>query len=73
MLQNNPETLSLLTQIFFNVPFASKAIVNLSIIDLFIHIIIVIITGGLFYLCSKYLYLISATSAKGSPSKKKLN
>ena len=60
MLQNNPETLSLLTQIFFNVPFASKAIVNLSIIDLFIHIIIVIITGGLFYLCSKYLYLISA-------------
>lgn len=72
MLQNNPETLSLLTQIFFNVLFASKAIVNLSIIDLFIHIIIVIITGGLFYLCSKYLYLISATSAKGSPSKKKI-
>lgn len=72
MLQNNPETLSLLTQIFFNVPFASKAIVNLSIIDLFIHIIIVIITGGLFYLCSKYLYLISATSVKGSPSKKKI-
>lgn len=71
MLQNNPESLSFLTQLFFNVPFVARAIVNTSIIDFVIHLVIIFITGGLFYLCSKYLYLISATSAKGSTSKQK--
>lgn len=70
MLQNNPETLSFLTQFFFNVPFAARAIVDASIIDFIFHLVIIGITGGLFYLCSKYLYLISATSAKGSTSKR---
>lgn len=70
MLQKNPETLSFLTQLFFNIPFATRAIVNISIIDLALHLVIICITGGLFYLCSKYLYLISATNAKGSVSKR---
>lgn len=72
MLKDSPESLSILSQIFFNIPFASRAIVNTSIIDLIIHIVLIVASAGLFYICSKHLYLVSALNSKGSSSKKKI-
>lgn len=71
MLQNNPETFSILNKIFFNVPFIARSIVNTSFIDLLIHIVLIIITGGTFFLCAKHLYLVAALNSKGNPSKRK--
>ena len=71
VLQNEPEGLIRLIQIFFNVPFAARSIVESSLIDLLICLGIVAALAVLFLLCADKLYLSAARDAGTSVSKKK--
>lgn len=73
LLKNNPEALNSLTKIFFHIPSASHAIIDLSIANIIINLVIILVSSGFFYICANKLYLISATNAKGTTSQKKRN
>lgn len=71
MLQKQPEGFLKIVNIFFNVPFAARSIIETSIIDLLITLAITIGLGIVFILCADKLYLSAARDSKASVSSKK--
>lgn len=70
-LANDPEGIMRIVQIFFNVSFAARSIVECSIVDFLITVAILVLCMAIFLFVADKLYLSSARDARNSVSTKK--
>lgn len=70
-MANDPEGIMRIVQIFFNVSFAARSIVESSMVDFLITILILAICMAVFLFLADKLYLSSARDARTSVSSKK--
>lgn len=70
-LANDPEGIMRIVQIFFNVSFAARSIVECSIVDFLITVAILVLCMAIFLFVADKLYLSSARDARSSVSTRK--